>query len=1087
MSGLDINSMDDKWKKYAQDADNAERESDTEKEKGNGILGSVFEKQTFIKLARADHKTDQEIKDFFKDNGADMDDINAIFQLELSNTKAQQSTVSKKSIERANNAAQTEIISDILQNGSGFYTNSNGTLKDTADWNGIANAFIKFYSDKDTNSENKMYYQKLAKEVQNVANLMGDIKYNNRSDVEAIYKNVESKLSKLPKDEFSDFRERVLRSFAILAESHQKSKEQQKINWAFRSLRQKGKSREEAYEAIKNDNRFKGSYYTSYQHLEYADQFGGNSKKVGYNGLIKGMENSVILEDARKEVYDAVWAQRGKSHLTTSKQIENEAEKLIHQDKYTDKIMHKNLRGEMSFKQRIEGENSRYKDVRKAVAAYNRVENNKVKAYSRDDFYKGAFKGKSGDMKFNQLSKSGDVVGSDGKPLTDKNDNPIKYNPLITQAVDANGKPMTDKNGNPLYNLSKISDIIKHAISPADMKANYEADKESSFAEIKNVIRDIYTATTVYDPDDNTKIIQEGITISYEDACHLIDMCGFERDKWTVGYALRTLEKAAIDTVSDIAATAATALIVGAAQGDPLVHVEQAITHVTDPKAHAVTNIDEITKALLGMSKSLGTINPNNGVNLMLNWRVNVKVNGETIDVDSQINDYDIYRQLDQQLAEFNLPDDAYGIEKGSDGFWHLWLNIPSDTPYEDIRSMYEVLSENFDLKTDTGVPFEAKAVIDEKGQVVTDKEAEAVVDEKGEAKTTNKLQAFLWGTAIGFGLNVLKECLKGLKNTDIDLTQTLIEENDLAHYEARISKERISKVPGLKDALLNIAKLFKNPDGSWDKAGYQSFLNELAGNRSKLNSRELEIGILKYQKEHEPSLSTKEKTEKPEEKTKPQETATVETPPEKPKYKVTPKTVSIQMVKGDKYLPTDMAKLYVCQDEKVMARALKVVQGITDTDFSAERINNINKYSNAILAKKYTVTDIRRDESGRIIDATTIIKTKNGEVRLEHFDANKYRHVLTYDEAFGDFKLPSEVAGCQRKNLDDLKNTFTGTPNTKNRSSGVSGSLEEGQLFNITELESDGTTVQKEYFDQTEAQKNTIVEGYKNKRDLVE
>ena len=864
MSGIDINSMDDNWKKYAKGADEADRESDTKGEKGDGVLnlGSVFEKQAFIRLARADHKTDQEIKDFFKANGADMKDINAIFQLELSNTNAQNATVSEKSTDRAKHAAQVEFYSDIVQNGSGFYTNKNGTLKDTVDWNGIARAFIYFYGDNDSKAESKRYHQRLANEVQTVANLMQDVKYNNRSDVEKIYDKIESKLSKLPKDEFSDFRERILRGFAVLAESHQKAKEQQKLKWEYQTLRQQGNSREEAYKKIKNNKNFQGSYYDSDNRIGYADRFGVSGKKFGHIGLVNEFEKSVILEEARQEVYDAVWAQRGKSHIVTSKQVEKEAEKLIHQDKYTDKIMHKNMRGEMSFKQRIEGANSRYKDLRKAVAAYNRSENNKVKAYSRDDFYKNAFKGKAGDAKFNQLTKSGPFVGVDGKPVLNKDGTPVTYNPVITQAVDAQGKPMTDKNGNPLYNLSKVSDIIQKAISPAQLKADYQK-KSSSYAEINNVIGDIKAATCVKDKEGN--IVQDGVEISYEDACHLIDMCGPDRSKWTVGYALGAIGKAAINTVSDIAATATTALIVGAAQGDPLLHVEQALTHVTDPKAHADTNIDDITKALLGMSKSFGIVNPNNGVNLTLNWRINVKVNGETIDVDSQMNEFQIYRQLDQQLAGLNLPDDAYGIAKGDDGFWHLWLNIPSDTPYEDIRSVYEILGENFDLKTDTGVDFKADVVYDEKGQVVVDKEAEAVVDDKGEATPTKKLQAFLWGTAVGFGLNILKECLKGLP-PETDITNTQVTETDFASYAQRVSTEPMMKArPKLREALLNIAKLFTKDDGSWDREKYEDFLQEIAGHRSMLNARELEIGILKYQKEHETSLTPKKSPVKPE------------------------------------------------------------------------------------------------------------------------------------------------------------------------------------------------------------------------------
>jgi len=420
MSGIDINSMDDKWKKYANRADDVERESDPKGQKGDGILDldCIFEKQAFIRLARADKKTDEEIKEFFSKNGADMDDINAIFQIELSNTNAQNATVSKKSVKRVNNATENEIVASILQEGARFYTNENGTLKDVIDWNGISNAFVKFYSNNNNQVENKEYCKKLAKEVQKVANAMKDVKYNSKHQIDAIYDYVANNyLAKLPQDEFSEFRTSVLKSFSLLAETHQKAKEQLIINDEYRTLRRKGKTREEAYNAIKTDKRFQSSYYATYKKPTYVDRFNGRLTEYDHIGLVDGLEESIILEDARKEIYDAVWAQRGRAHLVTSKQVENEAEKLIHQDKYTDRIMHKNLRGEMSFKQRISAENSRYKDLRKAVAAYNRVENNRVKAFSRDDFYKEAFKGKTADLRFNQLSKSGNVLGADGKPI----------------------------------------------------------------------------------------------------------------------------------------------------------------------------------------------------------------------------------------------------------------------------------------------------------------------------------------------------------------------------------------------------------------------------------------------------------------------------------------------------------------------------------------------------------------------------------------------------------------------------------------------------------------------------------------------
>ena len=899
--GIDINSMDDKWKKYAQGADSAEHSEQEKLFKGNDILDleSIFEKSQFVKLAKADGKTEEEISAFLTSQGAEAADINNIFQIDLSNTKAQEHVPNNRSVKRANHASENDIFDGIQREGARYYTNPNKTIKDSVEWQKIADVLVKFYAKDDTGVENKAYYQELSQEVSKVAKIMEENKnYNSRKDIEALYGKVKAEVAKLPKDKFSDFREDIVKDFIVLAERHQKDKEAQKIEFKFKSLRNgltpedalkqlsaenpdlgakysqfrnsgmskvdarnkvleeadaetKNKfatltaklTREQAYEKIKSDPEFKGSYYQSHAHIEYADKFMGNPNRIGgYSGLVSQMKDSILLDDARNEVWDAIWAQRGKSNITTSKQVEKEVQKLLggSADKYTAKVM----RGELTFKEKIGWERSVYKDLRKAVAAYNRVENNKLKAFTRDDFYHKAFKGTKGDKNFNRLSLSGPALDKDGNPLLDKDGKPIEYNPVITQRVDANGKPMTDKKGNPLYDLSKVSDIIKKAIAKSNMRADYQK-KSSSYAEINNVIGDIKAATCVKDKDGN--VIHDGVEISYKDACHLIDMCGFERDKWNVAYVIRAIGNAAVDTISDAAASASAALIVGAVQGDPLVHA-------IDGQYHAESNIDKITAALLRMSANLGTVDPNNGFSFKLRLNLDVNVDGQNIDMSDSIDTTAIEYSLESALGDLNLPDDAYGVLKDEHGFY-LWVNIPSDASYEDIRKMYEILGKNFDLKSDTGVDFENK--------VVKDKDAEAVVDDKGEAETNKKLEAFLWGTAIGFGLNVLKECLKGLP-LEADITNTQVTEKDFASYAQRLSTEpMMKKYPKLQNALLDIARLFEK-DGVWQREAYEEFLQEIAGHRSMLNRKELEYGILEWLKTHQSTMTPKKPEDKP-------------------------------------------------------------------------------------------------------------------------------------------------------------------------------------------------------------------------------
>ena len=1002
MADIDINSLDGKWKNYAQAADEAERDSDKNLQGDKKLnLNSAFETLEFIKQAKADSKTDEEIKEFFNSKGADMDSIDAIFQLELKNKIAQNEPLSEKSVNRAANAAGRDLLEGITSQGLRYAKDEFGNNKAKVDFIKLAEAYVNYYNNPDISVENKESYKKFSNTVLEVARLINLESYNDRDSVNKLYDKVKSKLP--DDDDLADFRKAVLQRFCMLAEVHQKDKENQILKNEFNNLRNgknpehKKYTREEAYEKIKADSRFKGSYFGGHNHLEYADKFGGNKHKYHYDGLVSDMQGSIILEDARKEVWDAVWAQRGKLNLTTSKQVEDAAEKLIHQDKWTDKVMHKNMRGEMSVKERLTGQRSVYKDFRKAVAAYNRVELNKSREYTRDDFYKGIFKGTSPDYKFNRLIQSGNVLDAKGEVLKNSDGTPVTYNPIIktNPVLDKDGKQAKDKYGNPIYtyNITQLIEIIQRAISPANMRADYQSHA-SSYAEINNVIGDIKAATCV--KDDNGKVIQDGVEISYNEACRLIDMCGFERDKWNVGYVLGAMGKAAADTVSDMASSATAALLVGAVQGDPLVHVQEAIFHVTDPKAHAETNIDAITKALLGMTKSFGVINPDNGVNLDLNLKLNVTVNGEAYDVNNAINEYQMMAQLDSQLAGLNLPPDAYGFEAGPDGYWHLWIHIPPDASYDDVRGLVEVLGKDFDLKTDTGVPFEAKVVIDEKGQVVIDKEAEAKVDDKGEASTNDKWQAFLWGTLVGYSLNFIKECLRGLP-MEADITNTQVTETDFVSYAQRLSTEpMMKKYPRLQNALLGLAERFKNPDGSWNREGYESFLQEIAGHRSKLNRKELEIGIYKWLQEHGTSLESKKTDEQKKIDMKPLEPTKVE--PEAVKFSGDVKNVNLSAIENDNIGVMELINFNEVEANYHKGNrhtwggivALYADTGRTRREIVAKikEVNGIDKNDNVIPADLYLPDDLFDDGKKK----KTFNDEKAQEAYIKAHDDKKFR-----------------------------------------------------------------------------------------------
>ena len=443
-------------------------------------------------------------------------DANEIFGFKKSEiAQYKQTTAASKTSAKM---MQDDVTSRIFGGGSSYFLTNDGNdrikVADSVDFDTLVEDLKTRLIGNNVQSVNKEYYTNLLDQVSVVADTIKKVldnakqartdgqAYDSRDDVLKLYDQVKKELKIDKNDEFADFKESAIKNLMFIIEKHQIAKEEARVNDAYKECR-KTMSREQAVEALKT--KFKGSYYES-----FSNSFGSVSKGISHKGLLKDMENGTVLEDARQEVMNAVWAQRG-TGLTTSGDVEDAAKKSLgkNNDKYTAKI----FRGELSFAEKVRWERSSIKDFRKAVAAYNRVEQNKKNEYTE-------------------------------KQMTDV----VKDNKVFTQLV-SDGS-LISKNKNGTYNIANLADLIRDAVSFADYRANYQTKDNSTLGEIESVMKAIKIKTNV--------------DISRTDAKRLIDFCGFDRDKKNI---LMTLYNGTIGGLAAGVSSLVTALTVSTIAG----------------------------------------------------------------------------------------------------------------------------------------------------------------------------------------------------------------------------------------------------------------------------------------------------------------------------------------------------------------------------------------------------------------------------------------------------------------------------------------------------------------------------------------
>ena len=495
MADFEIKNLKGDWLKWATEAD--------EHEKGQKDLkiNSAFEENYVLNAAFNAGKTVEEVIEIF---GAD---FGQRYQDKL--------TANNANVDRKSQTAE-DAEEDVLKN---FVATAGAKYAEKPDWKALAKDLNADILSPDKNLTNRGYYTILTRQIDAVATSLANFKYENRDDVKDLYDKVKDdlNLNKKGNDKFREFKLEVLEKMVLIAEAHQQSKELQEIGDYYKALRDGTKvegdeildgtkrTREEAYEIIQNSDKFKGSYFHDYTGRDYDDKI-----TKFHKGLIHQFEDSTIMDDARKVVFDAIEAQRRKSldKPRSSRQVEKDViadlKARNEYDDYTQKV----LGGELSFRDKMSFARSNVKAHRKEIATDEKVEHNKTIKYTEKD-------------------------------LKDEVKNDVLINTLINNGLITERTGLNQDNEK-TYDITNLSDMIRERVG-ADLVANKQPGDLYPYSEVENIVKDI--------------LAKGGVTkVSTADAKSIIeDICGFEIiDKnW-----VKIVVDAAVNTIAPTAATA---------------------------------------------------------------------------------------------------------------------------------------------------------------------------------------------------------------------------------------------------------------------------------------------------------------------------------------------------------------------------------------------------------------------------------------------------------------------------------------------------------------------------------------------------
>ena len=209
---------------------------------------------------------------------------------------------------------------------------------------------------------NDPVYVELQNKVQTILNAINSVGYNSKDDVEDLYDKVKENLNIKRKDDFS---KKVLKALIKNAEYVQSTKEFGEIKAEYDKLVKEGKDEEEAFKAVKEKFDGKGSYYHDFLRKRGSFFY----KMTHFKSKLSRFESTYIMPEARNTVREAIY----ESDSTSSKDVKNDAEDKLKNDKNYNKYTQKALGGENNFKQWISGQDSDMKIARKNQARKNTV------------------------------------------------------------------------------------------------------------------------------------------------------------------------------------------------------------------------------------------------------------------------------------------------------------------------------------------------------------------------------------------------------------------------------------------------------------------------------------------------------------------------------------------------------------------------------------------------------------------------------------------------------------------------------------------------------------------------------------------
>ena len=462
------------------------------------VIDTQAERKEVVRQARDAGIADEEIIKYFQGLNVTTEDIRDAMCIDLSNT------ANNSKVESSTDFVATRSKSD-KKDDRNFMLKELGAVganyakASDINWDALANDLTTRVQ-----AQNPYIKQNLMNQVKGVIN---DFKTKTFGSKEAIEKAYEEVKDSIPNDENKSFKVDVLKTLAGIANAQQKEKEKAEVLVEYRKLKDGNVNRELRMKTLEEKYGPKNSFYSE---------------------ILKEIEESVVMQEAHDEVWDAINRQRigqvgadgnvvTKGNALTDK---TDIEKAIRNDpnltvdKYTRRVMRG--RSELSNSELVHFERSTYKANRASAAADNQVKINRDKSYTEENF--------KDNLKHDQI-----------------------FNVLVQKGWIEEGQPTQD--GKPTYTLAKLSDEIGRKVG-AETAGSPQKSDYIAYSEVERILLSILA-----EGGDHTDV-----KMSKADVIGLMKMCGYPYNGTSF---LKKLWDETGGALADLAITTATAFAVG--------------------------------------------------------------------------------------------------------------------------------------------------------------------------------------------------------------------------------------------------------------------------------------------------------------------------------------------------------------------------------------------------------------------------------------------------------------------------------------------------------------------------------------------